>query len=76
MDHDIPYFAINVPVDACNDCGYQGEIPYLCPKCGSSNVERLRRVTGYLSTDYHNFNSGKIAEVEDRVKHTGVVVED
>lgn len=76
MDHDIPYFAINVPVDACNDCGYQGEIPYLCPKCGSNNVERLRRVTGYLSTDYHNFNSGKIAEVEDRVKHTGVVVED
>lgn len=76
MDHDIPYFAINVPVDACNDCGYQGEIAGVCPKCGSNNVERLRRVTGYLSTDYHNFNSGKIAEVEDRVKHTGVIVED
>ena len=70
MDKDIPYFAVNVPNDMCMDCGWQGDIKSdTCPKCGSGNIQRLRRVTGYLSTDYHNFNEGKIAEVEDRVKH-------
>lgn len=70
MDKDIPYFAVNVPNDMCMDCGWQGDIKDdACPKCGSKNIQRLRRVTGYLSTDYHNFNEGKIAEVEDRVKH-------
>ncbi len=70
MSKDIPYFAVNVPNDMCMDCGWQGDIKSdECPKCGSKNIQRLRRVTGYLSTDYHNFNEGKIAEVEDRVKH-------
>lgn len=72
MDHDIPYFAINVPVDMCDDCGYQGEIPGICPKCNSNNIQRLRRVTGYLSTTYEHFNKGKQCEVEARVKHTGI----
>ena len=26
--------------------------------------------TGYLTTDYRNFNKGKIAEGKDRVKHS------
>lgn len=69
MNKDIPYFAINVPNDACKDCGYTDEIGESCPVCGSKNIRRLRRVTGYLTTDYHNFNPGKIAEVHDRVKH-------
>lgn len=72
MDKDIPYFAINVPNDVCMNCGHQEEMNDRCPICGSTNIERLRRVTGYLSTDYHNFNEGKIQEVEQRVKHTGV----
>lgn len=46
MEHDIPYFAINIPADRCQDCGYQGEITDKCPNCGSSNVQYLRRVTG------------------------------
>ena len=74
MDKDIPYFAINVPNDVCMDCGHQEEMNDKCPICGSENIERLRRVTGYLSTDYHNFNEGKIQEVEQRVKHTGVSI--
>ena len=69
MDKDIPYFAINVPNDTCMDCGYTDEINDACPICGSHNIRRLRRVTGYLTTDYHNFNLGKQAEVKDRVKH-------
>lgn len=68
MDKDVPYAAINTPNDVCMDCGYRGEIE-VCPECGSKNIERLRRVTGYLSTDYHRFNAGKIAETEARVKH-------
>ena len=69
MDKDIPYFAINVPNDTCMDCGYTDEINDACPVCGSRNIRRLRRVTGYLTTDYHNFNLGKQAEVKDRIKH-------
>lgn len=69
MDKDIPYFAINVPVDDCQNCGASGEFGETCPECGSTNITRLRRVTGYLSSDYRNFNKGKQAEVLDRVKH-------
>ena len=70
MDHDIPYFAVNTPNDLCDDCGYQGEIGETCPQCGSTNIKRLRRVTGYLTGDYKTaFNLGKQDEVKDRVKH-------
>lgn len=67
---DIPYLAFNFPIDSCLDCGYQGEFNDKCPECGSENIQQLRRVTGYLTTDYRNFNDGKIAEVEERVKHS------
>lgn len=71
MDKDIPYFALNVPADTCLDCGWQGEIGNECPECGSTNIQRLRRVTGYLTGNYTTaFNKGKIAEVEDRFKHS------
>lgn len=46
MDSDIPYFAINVPIDECHDCGYTDEMGDTCPECGSHNVQHLRRVTG------------------------------
>lgn len=75
MDKDIPYFAINVPNDTCMDCGYCDEINDKCPMCGSTNIQRLRRVTGYLSSDYHNFNKGKQQEVEMRKDHTRVVLD-
>lgn len=71
MEKDIPYHAINVPNDMCEDCGFQGNIPddTTCPHCGSSNITRLRRVTGYISQDYHHFNLGKQEEVHARKKH-------
>ena len=75
MDKDVPYFAINVPNDTCNNCGYTDEIKDKCPVCGSTDIKRLRRVTGYLTSDYHEaFNLGKQQEVDMRVKHTGVSV--
>ena len=71
MDKDIPYFAINVPNDTCLECGWTGEIENECPECGSTHIQRLRRVTGYLTGDYKTaFNYGKQKEVEDRFKHS------
>ena len=71
MDKDIPYFALNVPSDLCQDCGYTGMINDTCPQCGGTRVQHLRRVTGYLTGDYKTaFNKGKQAEVEDRFKHS------
>ena len=70
MDHDIPYFAVNIPVDTCMNCGYTDELGKECPECGSTNIQRLRRVTGYLTGNYTTaFNEGKQQEVEMRVKH-------
>ena len=74
MDKDIPYFAINVPCDTCMDCGYTDEIGDNCPVCGGDNIQRLRRVTGYLTGDYKTaFNVGKQDETLMRVKHEGKV---
>lgn len=67
---NIPYLAFNFPIDSCLDCGYQGEFNDACPECGSHNIQQLRRVTGYLTTDYRHFNKGKQSEVEHRVKHS------
>ena len=70
MDKDIPYFAVNVPNDTCLDCGYTDEIGESCPQCGSPNIQRLRRVTGYLTGNYTTaFNLGKQCETTQRVKH-------
>lgn len=70
MEHDIPYFAVNVPNDTCLDCGFTGEFNDVCPICGSHNIQRLRRVTGYLTGNYTTaFNFGKQKEVEMRVRH-------
>lgn len=76
MDKDIPYLGINLPNDTCLDCGYTGEFNDHCPTCGSKNIQQLRRVTGYLTGNYTTaFNKGKIAEVEDRVKHINYMEE-
>ena len=71
MDHDVPYFAINVPNDLCLDCGYTGEFNDHCPVCNSTHINQLRRVTGYLTGNYTTaFNPGKQEEVKMRFQHT------
>ena len=73
MDKDIPYFAVNVPNDTCLECGYCDEFNDHCPECGSAHIQQLRRVTGYLTGNYKTaFNNGKIAETDDRFKHSSV----
>lgn len=72
MDKDIPYFAVNTINDTCLDCGYQGDLNGVCPMCGSTHIQELRRVTGYLTGNYTTaFNKGKIQETQMRVRHTG-----
>ena len=74
MDHDIPYFAVNVPNDTCLNCGYTDEFNGSCPECGSENIQQLRRVTGYLTGNYKTaFNLGKQEEVSQRVKQVGAM---
>ncbi len=74
MEQNIPYFAFNFPLDECTVCGHTGEIPAEgCPECGAPDaaINRLRRVTGYITSDYRRaFNAGKQAEVHRRTKHT------
>lgn len=69
-DAGIGYGAINHPVDKCRDCGYRGAGIEKCPVCGSDNIERLRRITGYLVGTLERWNNGKQAEERDRVKHS------
>lgn len=68
-DEGIGYGSINHPVDTCHSCGYHGVIYGKCPICGSDNILRMRRITGYLTGDLSTWNSAKRAEERDRVKH-------
>lgn len=71
----IGYGAINHPIDTDPVCGYTGIIKDECPHCGRKETdggvgfERLRRITGYLTTTLDKWNDGKRAEEKDRVKH-------
>lgn len=70
----IGYGSINHPVDRDPECGYNGIIDNVCPKCGRSEgesrpFERIRRITGYLVGTVDRFNNAKRAEEHDRVKH-------
>ena len=69
-DSDIGYAGINFPVDYCMSCNYTGVINKDdCPMCGSIDIKRVRRITGYLST-VERFNDAKQAELRDRVCHS------
>ena len=70
MDKDVPYFALNLCNDTCLECGYTDEMGNICPVCGSSKIQRLRRVTGYLTGSYDTaFNLGKQQETRMRYQH-------
>lgn len=71
MDHDVPYFAINLKISQCHNCGERIWDLSLdkCPKCGCEKLDQLGRVTGYLSTTVEHFNNAKQAEFRNRVNH-------
>ncbi|TVX94464.1 anaerobic ribonucleoside triphosphate reductase [Paenibacillus agilis] len=70
-EHHIGYGSINHPVDRCRSCGYQAIIHSECPVCGApeANIERIRRITGYLVGNMSKWNRAKQAEEQERVKH-------
>ena len=68
-DEGIGYSSINHPVDRCKDCGFSGIMNDKCPICGSTDIERLRRITGYLVGSLERWNNGKKSEEKARVKH-------
>lgn len=66
------YAGVNFPIDHCSDCHYLGVIDSNCPKCGSSKIKRVRRITGYMS-EQSKFNDAKYDELKKRVSHGGRV---
>ena len=65
------YGSVNHNRNRCMDCGYENAAPSLkeCPRCHSKNIDRLQRITGYLVGTTDRWNSGKLAELNDRVTH-------
>ena len=65
------YGSVNHNRNRCMDCGYENADDKLekCPKCGSTNIDKLQRITGYLVGTTDRWNSGKLAELNDRVTH-------
>jgi ribonucleoside-triphosphate reductase (formate) len=69
-ENGIGYGSFNVPVDRCLQCGYNGVIYNECPKCNNhEDIERIRRITGYLVGSMDKWNSSKHNEEKNRVKH-------
>ncbi|MCP1224311.1 anaerobic ribonucleoside triphosphate reductase [Sebaldella sp. S0638] len=68
-DNNIGYGSINHPIDRCKSCGFESLIEIECPICGSEEISRTRRITGYLTGDLDSWNSFKKAEEKDRIKH-------
>ena len=72
MDHyNMGYGSVNHNRNRCLDCGFENAETNLevCPQCGSKHLDRLQRITGYLVGTTDRWNSGKLAELKDRVIH-------
>ena len=69
--YNIGYGSVNHNRNRCMECGYEDASADLqeCPKCHSSNIDRLQRITGYLVGTTDRWNSAKLAELHDRVVH-------
>ena len=68
-ENNVGYGSINHPIDRCKECGFESLIEIECPICGSEEISRTRRITGYLTGDLDSWNSFKKSEEKDRVKH-------
>lgn len=69
--NDGGYISINHNQARCPKCNYETDEKNvkICPKCGNK-MDQLSRITGYLVSTTDRWNSGKKAELEDRIQHT------
>lgn len=69
--YNIGYASVNHNRNRCLVCGYEDASNNLqiCPQCGSTHIDRLQRITGYLVGTTDRWNDGKLAELKDRVTH-------
>ena len=69
--YNIGYCSVNHNRNRCMNCGYEDASDGLdvCPECGSHNIDRLQRITGYLVGTTDRWNNAKLAELNDRVVH-------
>ena len=70
--NNIGYCSVNHNRNRCMHCGYEDASAELtvCPKCGSSDIDRLQRITGYLVGTTDRWNNAKLSELNDRVVHS------
>ena len=60
------YFTFNIPNTLCNDCGnIDKHHLHKCPKCGSTNLDYLTRIIGYLKR-VSNFSLDRQKEASRR----------
>ena len=71
--YNMGYGSINHTRSRCLDCGFENSDKDLkvCPICGGENIDTIQRITGYLVGTTSRWNKGKLAELNDRVTHTG-----
>jgi ribonucleoside-triphosphate reductase len=69
--YDLGYGSVNHNRNRCLDCGYEDATEGLteCPHCHGRHIDTLQRITGYLVGTTNRWNSGKLAELHDRVVH-------
>ncbi len=69
--YDMGYGSVNHNRSRCLSCGYENADPHLevCPKCNSTHIDRLQRITGYLVGTTERWNKAKLAELNDRTIH-------
>ena len=69
--YNIGYGSVNHNRNRCLECGYENSTADLeaCPKCGSTHIDNLQRITGYLVGTTDRWNQAKLAELNDRVVH-------
>ncbi len=69
--YNMGYGSINHTRSRCMDCGFENADSDLekCPDCGGTDIDTIQRITGYLVGTTSRWNSGKLAELRDRVTH-------
>lgn len=69
--NNIGYCSVNHNRNRCMNCGYEDAQQELtvCPRCGSNDIDKLQRITGYLVGTTERWNKAKLAELNDRVIH-------